>query len=76
MKFKNYFGQKTSFEAFTKIIRSEKYCKHVMSQGPPNPGFRSVKVENWDFLIKDTKDFKNSFQFESLCMPSKTEKKN
>ena len=46
MKFKNYFGQKTSFEAFTKIIRSEKYCKHVMSQGPPNPGFRSVKVEN------------------------------
>ena len=26
----------------------------IMSQGPPNPGFRSVKVENWDFLLKDS----------------------
>ena len=33
-----------------------------MSQGPPNPGFRSAKVENGDFLQKDTQDFKNSFQ--------------
>ena len=32
-----------------------------ISQGPPNPGLRSVRVENCDFLIKDSKDFKNSF---------------
>ena len=32
-----------------------------MSQGPPNPGFRSVKLENWDFLKKDSQDYKNSF---------------
>ena len=32
-----------------------------MSQGPPNSGFRSVRVENWDFLKKDSKDFKKSF---------------
>ena len=34
-----------------------------MSQGPPNPGFRSVKVENRDLLKKDSQNFKNSFQF-------------
>ena len=31
-----------------------------MSQGPPNPGFRSVKVQTEDFLKKDSQDFKNS----------------
>ena len=30
---------------FTENIRN-------MSQGQPNPGFRSVRVENWDFLKK------------------------
>ena len=34
-----------------------------MSQGPPNPEFRSVKVENLDFLKNDSQDFKNYFQF-------------
>ena len=34
-----------------------------MSQGLPNPEFRSVRVENGDFLKKDSQDFKNSFQF-------------
>ena len=47
-----------------------------MSQGPPNPGFRSVKVENWDFLKKDSQDFKNSFQFGFLWIPSKTGEQN
>ena len=51
MKFKNYFGQKTSFEANMKMI----FTKNItnMSQGPLNLGFRSVKVENCDFLKKD-----------------------
>ena len=34
-----------------------------MYQGPPNPGFRSVKVENWDFLKKDSQVFKNFFKY-------------
>ena len=54
---------------FTKNIRN-------MSQGPPNPGFRSVRVENWDFLKKDSQDFKNSFQFGFLWIPSKTGEQN
>ena len=39
---------KSAILAFTKNI-------HNMSQGPQNPGFRSVRVENWDFLKKDFK---------------------
>ena len=42
-----------------------------MSQGPPNPGFRSVKVEN-SKLKKDSQDFKNSFQFWFLWIPGKS----
>ena len=40
-----------------------KFTKNIsnMSQGLPNPGFRSVKVENGDFLKKDSHDLKNSF---------------
>ena len=34
----------------------------IMSQTPPNPGFRSVKLENCDFLKRDSQDFKSSFQ--------------
>jgi hypothetical protein len=30
-------------------------------QDPPNPGFRSVKVQTETFLKKDSRDFKNSF---------------
>ena len=47
-----------------------------MSQGPPNPGFRYLNLENWDFLKKDSQDFKNSFQFEFLWNPSKTGEQN
>ena len=32
-----------------------------MLQGPPNPGFRPVKVQNGSFFKKDSQDFKNSF---------------
>ena len=32
-----------------------------MSQGPSNPWFRSIRVENWDSLKKDSQDFKYSF---------------
>ena len=47
-----------------------------MSQGPPNPGFRYLNLENWDFLKKDSQDFKNSFQSEFLWIPSKTGEQN
>ena len=32
-----------------------------MFQGPPNPGFGSVKVQTETFLKKDSRDFENSF---------------
>ena len=54
---------------FTKIIAN-------VSQGPPNPGFRSVEVEIWDFLKKDSQDFKNSFQSWFLLIPNKTGEQN
>ena len=41
-----------------------------------NPGFRSVKVENRDFLKKDLLDFKNCFQFGFLLILSKSGKEN
>ena len=39
---------------FTKII-----CN--LFQGPPNPVFRSVKVQIGTFFKKDSRDFENSF---------------
>ena len=49
---------------------------HTMSQGPPSPGFRYLNLENWDFLRKDSQDFKNSFQSEFLEIPRKTGEQN
>ena len=62
MKFKNSLGQKTSFEA---LIKRMAFTKNIinMSQGPPNPGFRSVEGENRNCFKNDMQDFKNSFQF-------------
>ena len=59
-------------------IRKVPFTKNIsnMCQGPRNPGFRSVRVQNWDFLKKDSQDFKNSFQFGFLWIPSKTGKQN
>ena len=54
----NFFGQKTSFEALSRLHLQKNI--HNLSQGLPNPGFRSVRVENWYFLKKDSQDFKNS----------------
>ena len=34
---------------------------HNFFQGPPNPKFRSVKVQTETFFKKDSQDFKNSF---------------
>ena len=66
----NFFGPKAFFWSVMKMI----FTKNIpsMSQGPPNPGFRYLILENWDFLKKDLQDFKNSFQFEFLWIPSKT----
>ena len=41
-----------------------------------NPGFRYLILENWDFLKKDSQNFKNSFQFGFLWIPSKTGEQN
>jgi hypothetical protein len=45
---------------------------HNLYQGPSNPGFRSGKVQTETFLKKDSRNFKNSFQFRFLWIPSKT----
>ena len=37
-----------------------------------NPGWWSVRAGNWDFLKKDSQDFKNSFQSRFLWILSKT----
>ena len=39
---------------FTRYIQN-------LFQGPPNPGFRLVKVQTETFFKKDSQDFKNSF---------------
>ena len=54
---------------FTKII-----CN--LFQGPPNPGFRSVKVQIDTFFKKDSRDLKNSFHLGFLWIPSKPGKQN
>ena len=43
-----------------------------ISQGPPNSGFRSVKVENWDYLLNPSRELKNSFCLGFLWTPRKT----
>ena len=42
-----------------------------MSQGLPNPGFRSVKIKTEDFIKKDSQYFKYSFQVGFWWIPSK-----
>ena len=63
------FCQNGTFEPVHKIqdffwgIMKVPYTKniHNLFQGPPNPGFRSVKVQTETFLKKDLWDFKYSF---------------
>jgi hypothetical protein len=49
------------------------FTKNILnlSQGPLNPG-----LENWDFLKKDSQDFKNSFQFRFMWIPNMTGEQN
>ena len=54
-----FFWPKDFFWSIMKMTFQKKIPN--MSQGPPNPGFMSVRVENWDFLKKDSQDFKKSF---------------
>ena len=70
----NIFWLKDFFWSIMKM--SFKKNIYNMSQGPPNPGFRSVRVQNWDFFKKDSQDFKNSFQYGFLWIPCKTGKHN
>ena len=48
-------------DSFLQIMKMT-FNKNIsnMSHGPPNPGLRPVRVENWDFLKKDSQDVKNS----------------
>ena len=56
-----FFWPKDFFWSIMKMT----FTKNIsnMYQGPRNPKFRSVKVENWDFLKKDSQDFKNSYEY-------------
>ena len=73
MKFK-FFWPKDFFWGISKVPFTKNI--HNFFQGPPNPGFRSVKVQTETFLKKDSRDFKNSFQFRFLWIPSKTGEQN
>ena len=61
---------KDFFWSIMKVTFNKKI--YNMSYGLPILGFRSVRVENWDFLKKESQNFKTSFQFEFLWIPSKT----
>ena len=51
-----FFGLKDFFWSVMKMI----FTKNVpnMFQDPPNPGFRYLILENWDFLKKDSVEMK------------------
>ena len=71
---KKSFDWKTSFEALWRWP----FPKNIPNilQGQLNSGFMSVRVDNWNFLKNDSNDFKNSFQFGFLWLPSKTGEQN
>ena len=74
MEFKKKIRPKDFFWSVMKMT----FTRNIpnMPQGQPNPWFRSIRVQNWDFLKKDSKDLKNSFHFGFLCVPSKTGEQN
>ena len=55
----NYFWPKDFFGGIVKVPYTKN--NHNLFQGPPNPGFGSVKVQTETFLKKDSRDFENSF---------------
>ena len=64
----NVFWPKDFFWSIMKVPFSKNMKTFPLSQGPPNPGFRSVK--------KDSRHFKNYFQFGFLWISSKPGKQN
>ena len=70
----NFFLPKDFFWGIMKVPYTKNI--HNFFQGPSNSGFRSVKVQTETFLKKDSRDFKNSFQFRFLWIPSKTGEQN
>ena len=68
MEFKKKIRPKDFFWSVMKMT----FTRNIpnMPQGQPNPWFRSIRVQNWDFLKKDSKDFKNSFQSGFLWIPN------
>ena len=60
----NFFLPKDFFWGIMKVPSTKNI--HNFFQGPSNPGFRSVKVQTETFLKKDSRDFKNYFQFRFL----------
>ena len=65
----NFFCPKDFFWGTMKVPFTKNI--HNLFQGPPNPGFRSVKVQNGTFFKKDSRDLKNSFYLGFLWIPSK-----
>ena len=63
----NFFWLKDFFWTFMKMT----FTKNIpnMSQGPPNPGFRYLILENWDFLKKDSVELKFFLWFRFLWIP-------
>ena len=70
-------GSKLPFWQNVKIAKMAlKLCICNLFQGPPNPGFRSVKVQIDTFFKKDSRNLKNSFYLGFLWIPSKPGKQN
>ena len=71
---KFFFGPKDFFWGIMKVP----FTKNIYNlfQGSPNPGFRSVKVQNGTFFRKDSRDFKNYFYLGFIWIPSKPGKQN
>ena len=71
MKVKKNFWPKDFFWGIMKVPFTKIICN--LFQGPPNPGFGSVKVQIDTFFKKD---LKNSFYLGFLWIPSKPGKQN
>ena len=59
LKIQKKFWTKDFFRGIMKVPFTKIICN--LFQGPPNPGFRSVKVQIDTFFKKDSQDLKNSF---------------
>ena len=69
-----FFWPKDFFWGIMKVPYTKNI--HNLFQGPPNLGFRTVKVQIETFLKKDSRDFKNSFYLGFLWIPSMPGKQN